>query len=170
MSKDGRARVDGDSPFRRVRRRRCRHPLLCASVEELARIDSSVCITIPAHHRWGRCRSTSGAARAEAEWLAAALHGGKRSPPSALPSPRRGPTRQRPHQGALDNGEGRVDGARVSFITNAGTEISGFSRSPRHRLADVRKGSRTYRADRNPRCTMSSRHTEMGWNSRTPCR
>ena len=33
------------------------------AVEELTRVDSSVAITVAAHTRWGRCRSTTSATR-----------------------------------------------------------------------------------------------------------
>jgi short-chain 2-methylacyl-CoA dehydrogenase len=95
------------------------------AVEELARIDSSVCITMAAHtslgtmpiHLWGTDEQRS-------EWLPE-LCAGRRLAAFGLTEPEAGSdagaTRTRAH---LDDGEWVIDGAK-QFITNAGTEISG---------------------------------------------
>ena len=95
------------------------------AVEELARIDSSVCITLAAHtslgtmpiHLWGTDEQKS-------EWLPA-LCRGERLAAFGLTEPEAGSdagdTRTRAR---LDDGEWVIDGAK-QFITNAGTEISG---------------------------------------------
>jgi alkylation response protein AidB-like acyl-CoA dehydrogenase len=94
-------------------------------VEELARIDSSVCITLAAHtslgtmpiYLWGTDEQKS-------EWLPE-LCAGRRLAAFGLTEPEAGSdagatrTRARP-----EDGEWVIDGAK-QFITNAGTEISG---------------------------------------------
>src|SRR3954453_21187451 len=95
------------------------------AVEELARIDSSVCITMAAHtslgtmpiHLWGSDEQ-------KAEWLPE-LTSGRRLAAFGLTEPEAGSdagnTRTRAR---LDDGEWVIDGAK-QFITNAGTDISG---------------------------------------------
>ena len=97
--------------------------VLC--VEELARVDSSVCITLAAHtslgtmpiHLWGSDEQRR-------EWMPA-LCAGERLAAFGLTEPEAGSdagaTRTRAR---LDDGEWVIDGAK-QFITNAGTEISG---------------------------------------------
>jgi short-chain 2-methylacyl-CoA dehydrogenase len=94
-------------------------------VEELARVDSSVCITLAAHtslgtmpiHLWGSDEQKS-------EWLPA-LCAGERLAAFGLTEPEAGSdagaTRTRAR---LDGGEWVIDGTK-QFITNSGTEISG---------------------------------------------
>src|SRR3954464_7772998 len=95
------------------------------AVEELARIDSSVCITMAAHtslgtmpiHLWGSDEQKS-------EWLPRLCRGEKLAS-FGLTEPEAGSdagnvrTRAR-----LEEGEWVIDGAK-QFITNSGTEISG---------------------------------------------
>src|SRR6478736_7517470 len=95
------------------------------AVEELARVDSSVCITMAAHtslgtmpiYLWGTDEQKS-------EWLPE-LTSGRRLAAFGLTEPEAGSdagnTRTRAR---LDDGEWVIDGAK-QFITNAGTEISG---------------------------------------------
>jgi short-chain 2-methylacyl-CoA dehydrogenase len=95
------------------------------AIEELARVDSSVCITVAAHtslgtmpiHLWGTDEQKS-------EWLPA-LCSGERLAAFGLTEPEAGSdagnTRTR---GRLEDGEWVIDGQK-QFITNAGTEISG---------------------------------------------
>jgi short-chain 2-methylacyl-CoA dehydrogenase len=95
------------------------------AVEELARVDSSVCITMAAHtslgtmpiHLWGTDEQKD-------DWLPD-LCSGRRLAAFGLTEPEAGSdagaTRTR---AALDDGEWVIDGAK-QFITNAGTEISG---------------------------------------------
>jgi short-chain 2-methylacyl-CoA dehydrogenase len=94
-------------------------------VEELARVDSSVCITLAAHtslgtmpiHLWGSEEQKS-------EWLPV-LCAGERLAAFGLTEPEAGSdagaTRTRAR---LDGGDWVIDGAK-QFITNSGTEISG---------------------------------------------
>jgi len=95
------------------------------AVEELARVDSSVCITMAAHtslgtmpiHLWGSDEQKT-------EWLPE-LASGRRLAAFGLTEPEAGSdagaTRTR---AKLEDGEWVIDGAK-QFITNAGTEISG---------------------------------------------
>jgi alkylation response protein AidB-like acyl-CoA dehydrogenase len=95
------------------------------AIEELARVDSSVAITVAAHtslgtmpiHLWGT-------AEQRREWLPP-LCSGERLAAFGLTEPEAGSdagaTRTRAR---LDGGEWVIDGAK-QFITNAGTEISG---------------------------------------------
>jgi short/branched chain acyl-CoA dehydrogenase len=95
------------------------------AVEELARVDSSVCITMAAHtslgtmpiHLWGTAEQKD-------EWLPE-LCTGRRLAAFGLTEPEAGSdagnTRTR---AKLDDGEWVIDGAK-QFITNAGTDISG---------------------------------------------
>jgi short-chain 2-methylacyl-CoA dehydrogenase len=94
-------------------------------VEELARVDSSVCITLAAHtslgtmpiHLWGTVEQKS-------EWLPP-LCAGERLAAFGLTEPEAGSdagaTRTRAR---LDDSEWVIDGAK-QFITNSGTDISG---------------------------------------------
>jgi short-chain 2-methylacyl-CoA dehydrogenase len=95
------------------------------AVEELARVDSSVCITMAAHtslgtmpiHMWGSGEQKD-------EWLPE-LCNGRRLAAFGLTEPEAGSdagnTRTR---AALEDGQWVIDGAK-QFITNAGTDISG---------------------------------------------
>src|SRR3954454_9798770 len=95
------------------------------AVEELARIDSSVCITMAAHtslgtmpiHLWGTDEQ-------KAEWLPA-LCSGSRLASFGLTEPEAGSDAGNVRTtAALEDGEWAIDGAK-QFITNAGTDISG---------------------------------------------
>src|SRR5215210_2463211 len=95
------------------------------AVEELARIDSSVCITMAAHtslgtmpiHLWGNDEQ-------KREWLPE-LCAGRRLAAFGLTEPEAGSdagnTRTRAR---LEDGEWVINGAK-QFITNSGTDISG---------------------------------------------
>jgi short-chain 2-methylacyl-CoA dehydrogenase len=95
------------------------------AIEELARVDSSVCITVAAHtslgtmpiHLWGTDEQKS-------DWLPE-LCTGRRLAAFGLTEPEAGSdagaTRTR---ATLERGEWVIDGAK-QFITNSGTEISG---------------------------------------------
>jgi short-chain 2-methylacyl-CoA dehydrogenase len=95
------------------------------AVEELARIDSSVCITMAAHtslgtmpiHLWGSEEQKS-------EWLPR-LCSGERLAAFGLTEPEAGSDAGNVRTTAkLEDGEWVIDGAK-QFITNSGTEISG---------------------------------------------
>jgi alkylation response protein AidB-like acyl-CoA dehydrogenase len=95
------------------------------AIEELARVDSSVCITVAAHtslgtmpiHLWGTREQKE-------EWLPE-LCSGRKLAAFGLTEPEAGSdagnTRTRAR---LDGGEWVIDGAK-QFITNSGTDISG---------------------------------------------
>ena len=95
------------------------------AVEELARIDSSVCITMAAHtslgtmpiHLWGSEEQKS-------EWMPE-LCSGRRLASFGLTEPEAGSDAGNVRTTAkLDDGEWVIDGAK-QFITNSGTDISG---------------------------------------------
>src|SRR6476619_4302710 len=95
------------------------------AVEELARIDSSVCITMAAHtslgtmpiHLWGTDAQKS-------EWLPE-LCSGRRLASFGLTEPEAGSDAGNVRTTArLEDGEWAIDGAK-QFITNSGTDISG---------------------------------------------
>ena len=95
------------------------------AVEELARVDSSVCITMAAHtslgtmpiHLWGTDEQKS-------EWLPQ-LTSGSRLAAFGLTEPEAGSDAGATRTTArLEDGEWVVNGAK-QFITNSGTEISG---------------------------------------------
>ena len=95
------------------------------AVEELARVDSSVAITMCAHTSLGtQPIYLFGSAEQQAEWLPE-LTAGRKLGAFGLTEPEAGSdagnvrTRAR-----LDRGEWVIDGAK-QFITNAGTDISG---------------------------------------------
>jgi short-chain 2-methylacyl-CoA dehydrogenase len=95
------------------------------AVEELARVDSSVCITVASHTSLGTMPIYLwGSAEQKREWLPELCSGQKLSS-FGLTEPEAGSdagsTRTRAR---LDDGEWVIDGAK-QFITNPGTEISG---------------------------------------------
>src|SRR5689334_12961222 len=95
------------------------------AVEELARVDSSVCITLAAHTSLGTMPIYLwGGDQQKDEWLPE-LCSGRRLAAFGLTEPEAGSdagaTRTRAR---LDDGEWVIDGAK-QFITNSGTDISG---------------------------------------------
>ncbi len=95
------------------------------AVEELARIDSSVCITMAAHTSLGTMPIYLwGSEEQKAEWLPR-LCSGERLASFGLTEPEAGSDAGNVRTSAkLDDGEWVVNGAK-QFITNSGTEISG---------------------------------------------
>jgi alkylation response protein AidB-like acyl-CoA dehydrogenase len=95
------------------------------AVEELARIDSSVCITMAAHTSLGTMPIYLwGTAEQKEEWLPQ-LCTGERLASFGLTEPEAGSDAGNVHTHAkLADGEWVIDGAK-QFITNAGTDISG---------------------------------------------
>jgi alkylation response protein AidB-like acyl-CoA dehydrogenase len=96
------------------------------AVEELARVDSSVAITLCAHTSLGtQPIYLFGSEEQKQEWMPR-LTSGERLAAFGLTEPEAGSdagnTRTR---ASLDDGEWVIDGAK-QFITNAGTEISGL--------------------------------------------
>jgi short-chain 2-methylacyl-CoA dehydrogenase len=95
------------------------------AVEELARVDSSVCITMAAHTSLGTMPIYLwGTAEQKEEWLPQ-LCAGKKLAAFGLTEPEAGSDAGNVRTTAkAENGEWVVNGAK-QFITNAGTEISG---------------------------------------------
>jgi short-chain 2-methylacyl-CoA dehydrogenase len=94
------------------------------ALEELTRIDSSVAITVAAHHSLGTLPIYYfGDERQKREWLPD-LASGRRLAAFGLTEPNAGSDAGAARTtAALDNGEWVVDGSKM-FITNAGTEIT----------------------------------------------
>ena len=133
------------------------------AIEELARVDSSVCITVAAHtslgtmpiHLWGTDEQKS-------EWLPA-LCSGRKLAAFGLTEPEAGSdagaTRTRAR---LTDGEWVIDGAK-QFITNAGTEISGCvtitARTGDGEISNLIVPNGT------PGYTQGEPYRKMGWNA-----
>jgi short-chain 2-methylacyl-CoA dehydrogenase len=133
------------------------------AVEELARVDSSVCITMAAHtslgtmpiHLWGTSEQ-------KGEWLPE-LCAGRRLAAFGLTEPEAGSdagnTRTRAR---LENGEWVIDGAK-QFITNAGTEISGCvtitARTGETEISNIIVPNGT------PGYEQGEPYRKMGWNA-----
>jgi len=94
------------------------------AVEELTRIDSSVAITVAAHHSLGTLPiHYFGSDEQKRQWLPE-LASGKKLAAFGLTEPNAGSDAGLTRTTArLDNGEWVVDGAKM-FITNAGTDIT----------------------------------------------
>jgi short/branched chain acyl-CoA dehydrogenase len=133
------------------------------AVEELARVDSSVAITMCAHTSLGtQPLYLFGTAAQKEEWLPA-LTAGKRLGAFGLTEPEAGSdagnvrTRAR-----LDGGEWVIDGAK-QFITNAGTDISGVV------CITARTGddeiSNLIVANGTPGYEQGEPYRKMGWNA-----
>ena len=133
------------------------------AIEELARVDSSVCITVAAHtslgtmpiHLWGTEEQVS-------EWMPELCSG--RSLASfglteAEGGSDAGATRTR---AKLTDGEWVIDGAK-QFITNAGTEISGCvtitARTNGDEISNIIVPNGT------PGYTQGGAYRKMGWNA-----
>ena len=133
------------------------------AVEELARVDSSVCITMAAHtslgtmpiHLWGTSEQ-------KGEWLPE-LCAGRRLAAFGLTEPEAGSdagnTRTRAR---LEDGEWVIDGAK-QFITNAGTEISGCvtitARTDENEISNIIVPNGT------PGYEQGEPYRKMGWNA-----
>ena len=133
------------------------------AIEELARLDSSVCITIAAHsslgtmpiHLWGTSEQKD-------EWLPE-MCAGRRLAAFGLTEPEAGSdagnTRTRAR---LEDGEWVIDGAK-QFITNAGTEISGCvtitARTGEREISNVIVPNGT------PGYEQGEPYRKMGWNA-----
>ena len=137
------------------------------AVEELARIDSSVCITMAAHtslgtmpiHLWGTDDQRS-------EWLPE-LCSGRRLASFGLTEPEAGSDAGNVHTTArLGDGEWTIDGAK-QFITNSGTDISGcVSITAVTGEADGRKEiSNLIVPTGTPGYEVGEPYRKMGWNA-----
>jgi short-chain 2-methylacyl-CoA dehydrogenase len=133
------------------------------AIEELARVDSSVCITVAAHtslgtmpiHLWGTGEQKS-------EWLPELCSGGKLAA-FGLTEPEAGSdagaTRTRAR---LTDGEWVIDGAK-QFITNAGTEITGCVTITAR--TDDGEISNLIVPNGTPGYTQGEPYRKMGWNA-----
>jgi short-chain 2-methylacyl-CoA dehydrogenase len=133
------------------------------AIEELARVDSSVCITVAAHtslgtmpiHLWGTSEQKD-------EWLPQ-LCAGQRLASFGLTEPEAGSdagnTRTR---ATLENGEWVIDGAK-QFITNSGTDISGCvtitARTGDDEISNIIVPNGT------PGYEIGEAYRKMGWNA-----
>jgi short-chain 2-methylacyl-CoA dehydrogenase len=133
------------------------------AVEELARVDSSVCITLAAHtslgtmpiHLWGT-------AEQKEEWLPQ-LCSGRKLAAFGLTEPEAGSdagnTRTR---AKLEDGEWVIDGAK-QFITNSGTDISGCvtitARTGEGEISNIIVPNGT------PGYEIGEAYRKMGWNA-----
>jgi short-chain 2-methylacyl-CoA dehydrogenase len=133
------------------------------AVEELARVDSSVAITMCAHTSLGtQPIYLFGSAEQKQEWLPS-LTAGERLGAFGLTEPEAGSdagnvrTRAR-----LDGGDWVVDGAK-QFITNAGTDISGVVAITARTAAD--EISNLLVANGTPGYTQGEPYRKMGWNA-----
>jgi alkylation response protein AidB-like acyl-CoA dehydrogenase len=136
-------------------------------VEELARVDSSVCITLAAHtslgtmpiHLWGTEEQ-------KREWLPV-LTSGERLAAFGLTEPEAGSdagaTRTRAR---LDDGEWVIDGAK-QFITNAGTDISGCVTitAVTGEVDGTREISNIIVPNGTPGYEVGEPYRKMGWNA-----
>jgi short/branched chain acyl-CoA dehydrogenase len=137
------------------------------AVEELARVDSSVCITVAAHtslgtmpiHLWGSDEQ-------KAEWLSR-LCSGERLASFGLTEPEAGSDAGATRTTArLEDGEWVVDGAK-QFITNSGTDISGcVSITAVTGEADGRREiSNLIVPNGTPGYEIGEPYRKMGWNA-----
>jgi alkylation response protein AidB-like acyl-CoA dehydrogenase len=137
------------------------------TVEELARVDSSVAITLCAHTSLGtQPIYLFGSEEQKREWLPE-LTSGRRLAAFGLTEPEAGSdagnTRTRAR---LDGGEWVIDGAK-QFITNAGTEISGVV-SITAKTGDPAQPdeiSNLLVANGTPGFSAGEPYRKMGWNA-----
>ncbi len=148
------------------------------AVEELARVDSSVAITVAAHTSLGTMPIYLwGTAEQKAEWLRK-LCSGERLAAFGLTEPEAGSdagaTRTRAR---LADREWVIDGAK-QFITNAGTEISGCvtitALTGESEAWDDRDGRREISniivPNGTPGYEPGEPYRKMGWNASDTCR
>ena len=137
------------------------------AVEELARIDSSVCITMAAHtslgtmpiHLWGTDEQKS-------EWLPE-LCAGRRLAAFGLTEPEAGSDAGATRTSAtLEGDEWVIDGAK-QFITNAGTDISGCVTitAVTDRANGQREISNLIIPNGTPGYEQGEPYRKMGWNA-----
>ena len=133
------------------------------AIEELARVDSSVAITVAAHTSLGTFPIYAfGSDQQKADWLPE-LCSGRRLAAFGLTEPDAGSdARSLRTTARLDDGEWVIDGAK-QFITNAGTEISGLvtiaARTGEDEISNliVPNGTEGYE--------IGEPYRKMGWNA-----
>ncbi len=137
------------------------------AVEELARVDSSVCITMAAHTSLGTMPIYLwGSEEQKGEWLPK-LCSGERLASFGLTEPEAGSDAGNVRTSArLEDGEWVVSGAK-QFITNSGTEISGcVSITAVTGEADGRKEiSNLIVPTGTPGYEVGEAYRKMGWNA-----
>jgi short-chain 2-methylacyl-CoA dehydrogenase len=137
------------------------------AIEELARVDSSVAITVAAHtslgtmpiHLWGTDEQRS-------EWLPQ-LCAGRKLAAFGLTEPEAGSDAGATRTTARhQDGEWVIDGAK-QFITNSGTEISGCVTitAVTNRSAGQREISNIIVPNGTPGYTQGEPYRKMGWNA-----
>jgi short-chain 2-methylacyl-CoA dehydrogenase len=133
------------------------------AVEELTRVDSSVAITVAAHHSLGTLPIyLFGSEEQKREWLPP-LAAGEKLAAFGLTEPEAGSdagnTRTRARR---ENGEWVIDGAK-QFITNSGTDISGFvtitARTGDDEISNLLVPNGT------PGFVVGEPYRKMGWNA-----
>ena len=139
---------------------------LCIALEELARVDSSVAITLEAAVSLGAMPIYRfGTRGAEGALAAPARRRGRRSAHSGSPSPAGGSDAGATRTTArLDGGEWVINGAK-SFITNSGTEITDLvtvtavtgERGGRKEISAIIVPAGT------PGLTVSEKYSKVGW-------
>jgi alkylation response protein AidB-like acyl-CoA dehydrogenase len=133
------------------------------AIEELARIDSSVAITVAAHTSLGTWPIYAfGSAEQKAEYLPD-LCSGKKLWSFGLTEPEAGSDAGNVRTTAkLEDGHWHIDGAK-QFITNAGTDISGgvtiTARTGENEVSNVIVPRDT------PGYTVEAPYRKMGWNA-----
>jgi len=137
------------------------------AIEELARVDSSVCITVAAHTSLGTMPIYLwGSDEQRADWLPS-LCSGERLAAFGLTEPEAGSdagnTRTR---ATLDEGEWVIDGAK-QFITNSGTEISGCVTitAVTGEASGTKEISNLIVANGTPGYVAGEPYRKMGWNA-----
>ena len=133
------------------------------AIEELARIDSSVAITVAAHTSLGTWPIfTFGSEEQRSEWLPQ-LCSGKKLAAFGLTEPEAGSDAGNTKTTArADNGEWVIDGSK-QFITNAGTDISGCvtitAVTGKDEISNILVPNGT------PGYTVEPGYRKMGWNA-----
>ncbi|TMK65761.1 MAG: acyl-CoA dehydrogenase [Actinobacteria bacterium] len=133
------------------------------AIEELARVDSSVAITVAAHTSLGTWPIYQfGDERQKAEWLPD-LCSGRRLAAFGLTEPEAGSDAGNTRTVAReDDGEWVIDGAK-QFITNAGTDISALVTITARTGAD--EISNLIVATGTPGYSAGEPYRKMGWNA-----
>jgi len=134
------------------------------AVEELARIDSSVAITVCAHTSLGtQPIYLFGSEQQKREWLPL-LCSGERLAAFGLTEPEAGSDAGNTQTRAVrDNGEWVINGAK-QFITNAGTEISALV-SITAVTGEAREISNLIVPNGTPGYELGQPYRKMGWNA-----
>jgi short-chain 2-methylacyl-CoA dehydrogenase len=133
------------------------------AIEELARVDSSVAITVAAHTSLGTWPIFAfGSEEQKSEWLPE-LCAGRKLGAFGLTEPEAGSDAGNTKTTArLDDGHWLVNGAK-QFITNAGTEISGFVTITA--LTGENEISNILVPNGTPGYTIEPPYRKMGWNA-----